>query len=565
MQQINSLILWNFRGIYPKCNQTKIPTLAEWCEETEPDAVLGTESHLTPHILNGELNIKNYQIHRADRATRKKGGVINYIKDCLTAIPLLAYSTDWCEILVLLIPQKNCILCTIYRSPSCEAKNFIPPLDMLRNILQEHQNYDIIVAGDFNFPGIDWTDPLCRKVSTSTVDERIQAIKLLSLTDDFFLKQLITEPTRGKNILDLVFSNITDDLFDCNISKYKTLSDHNLIELKLNAGYNNAPNQEIPRPQQENENQEQTGYTQFNFHKADYNAINSDLSAINWLNQLKDKSVQDQLTRFNDIVLEITGKYTSKKQANYKIYRSKYYKERRALWRKRRRVMSKKDTESRQKLIEEIEIDIKKSHSAERLHNEHQAIEKITTNAKYFYSYANKSRKNREKIGPFINKVTKENISDPAEMAEVLQTQYCSVFSKSDINKVIENIEDFFHDDECELPALNDISFNVKDIEKAIKKIKPHAAAGPDGFPTQLLRECCTELSKPLHIIFRNSLDTGEVPSMLKDAIITPIHKGGLKSDPKNYRPINLISQLIKTFEKVICVKIVTYLEENEQ
>ena len=52
---------------------------------------------------------------------------------------------------------------------------------------------------------------------------------------------------------------------------------------------------------------------------------------------------------------------------------------------------------------------------------------------------------------------------------------------------------------------------------------------------------------------------------MLKDAIITPIHKGGLKSDPKNYRPINLISQLIKTFEKVICVKIVTYLEENEK
>ena len=80
-----------------------------------------------------------------------------------------------------------------------------------------------------------------------------------------------------------------------------------------------------------------------------------------------------------------------------------------------------------------------------------------------------------------------------------------------------------------------------------------------------MLRECSKELSKPLHQIFRNSINTADVPNDLKDAIITPIPKGGLKSDPKNYRPINLLSHLLKVLEKLICCKIVSFLEDNNK
>ena len=432
---------------------------------------------------------------------------------------------------------------------------------MLQTILKEHEHSDIIIAGDFNFPDIDWSDPLCRKVRTSTIDERIQANKLLSITDDYFLNQLITEPTRGKNTLDLVFTNITNSLYDCNITKLPLLSDHNVIELKMNSVSNKAS----PPVQNNAENTDTQSYNQYNFYKADYDEINKELSDTDWTEELANKSVEDQLTKFNEIVLNISAKHTSEKQANNRVYRSKYYKDRRALWRKRRRVLNKRPTESREKILRDIDENIKKSHKDEKLHNEHQAIDKISTNSKYFFSYANKTRKTREKVGPFINKDTKEIISDALEMAEALQTQFCSVFSTPDENKVIENIEEFFNSDPSEQLTLKDITFAEEDIEKAIKQIKPHAAAGPDGFPTLLLRECSKQLAKPLYIIFRNSLDSGKVPNVLKDAVITPIHKGGLKSDPKNYRPINLISQLLKTFEKVLCVKIVTYLEENNK
>ena len=112
---------------------------------------------------------------------------------------------------------------------------------------------------------------------------------------------------------------------------------------------------------------------------------------------------------------------------------------------------------------------------------------------------------------------------------------------------------------------LTDITFTPEDVQKCINQIKPNAAPGPDGFPAILLRECSKELSKPLYQIFRNSINTADIPNDLKDAIITPIPKGGLKSDPKNYRPINLLSHLLKVLEKLICCKIVSFLEDNNK
>ena len=596
-QQVNNLKVWNIRGLYPKRDQTKVPLLGELNDLEEAELMVIMESHLNPNILDSEIQIPHFDIHRTDRTNRSRGGVMNYVKDTLSSTPILSYSNDVCEVLIIKIQQKDCVVCTIYRPPDCKANEFLPFMDKVSVKLQEHKKSDIIIVGDFNFADIDWSDPLCRKFIETTSDINIQANKLLNLTDDLFLQQLIHQPTRNENILDLVFTNITDNLFDCNITKYKTLSDHNLIEIKLNY------NQDEPTSSKKiDESVKPTGYKKYNFHKADYDSINRDLSLIDWQAELNNKSVNDQLTKFNDIVLDIIPKHTSEKQVNKNTYRSKFYKDRRALWRRRRRLRRKKFTSDKnQKLLDEIELSIKKSHIAERLENEHTAIDKITSNAKYFYSYANKTRKCKAKVGPLINKDTNAIISDPKDIAEALQTQYCSVFSSPDHSKQIDDTEDFFNEDENENPilsenspnkedlvsdlnqikehgfrqsrscssqlidhpTLSDISFDENDVVNAILQIKEHSAAGPDGVPAIFLRKCSNEISKPLSIIFRNSINTGEVPNILKDAVVTPIHKGGLKSDPQNYRPVSLLSQILKVLEKVIAVKIVSYLEDN--
>ena len=136
------------------------------------------------------------------------------------------------------------------------------------------------------------------------------------------------------------------------------------------------------------------------------------------------------------------------------------------------------------------------------------------------------------------------------------------MFSDPDENQQIDNIEEFFDSDE-DIPEINlsDINFSEKDIEAAISEIKPNAACGDDGFSAMLLKHCKEELSVPLTILWRKSLDTSQIPSVLKTSKISPIHKGGLKSVPGNYRPVALTSHLIKCFEKIIRNAVYKFLE----
>ena len=107
---------------------------------------------------------------------------------------------------------------------------------------------------------------------------------------------------------------------------------------------------------------------------------------------------------------------------------------------------------------------------------------------------------------------------------------------------------------------LDDISFTEKDIEDACKELKKSSSPGPDGVPAELLREACGELRKPLHILWRASLDQGVIPPDLLLVQISPVHKGGSHSSPSNYRPVALTSHLTKVFERVVRKQLIKHL-----
>ena len=53
-------------------------------------------------------------------------------------------------------------------------------------------------------------------------------------------------------------------------------------------------------------------------------------------------------------------------------------------------------------------------------------------------------------------------------------------------------------------------------IVDAIKDIKNNSAPGTDHFPAILMKECAEELSEPLFILWRHSLDSGDIAPLLK-------------------------------------------------
>ena len=107
-------------------------------------------------------------------------------------------------------------------------------------------------------------------------------------------------------------------------------------------------------------------------------------------------------------------------------------------------------------------------------------------------------------------------------------------------------------------PTISDIEFAPEHPESAIDELTNNASPGPDKLPAILLKTCKTSLSTPLFLIWWKSLDTSVINKIQKSANIIPIHKGGSKAIPKNYRRIVLTSNLIKIFQKVIRNKLVS-------
>ena len=124
--------------------------------------------------------------------------------------------------------------------------------------------------------------------------------------------------------------------------------------------------------------------------------------------------------------------------------------------------------------------------------------------------------------------------------------QYESVYSQPVEDMKVSNPVEFFnlptHQDQEEL---DNVVFDMEDVVSALDQLSSGASAGPDGVPSILLKQCKRSLAEPLVILFRCFLSTGSIPSILKEAFVIPLHKGGVRSDPANFRPVSLTSHII--------------------
>ena len=112
-------------------------------------------------------------------------------------------------------------------------------------------------------------------------------------------------------------------------------------------------------------------------------------------------------------------------------------------------------------------------------------------------------------------------------------------------------------------PKMPDIQVSSNGIEKLLKGLNPHKAAGPDQLKPIVLQTLHKELAPILKLIFQKSLDTGRLPSIWKKANVSPIFKKGDKTEPANYRPISLTCVLCKVLEHVVASGISKHFTEQ--
>ena len=103
---------------------------------------------------------------------------------------------------------------------------------------------------------------------------------------------------------------------------------------------------------------------------------------------------------------------------------------------------------------------------------------------------------------------------------------------------------------------------NPNEVSKLISKLNNKKSSGFDELSAKFLKLCSPYISTPLANIFNSSIYHGIYPDLLKTARVTPIYKKGAKSDPGNYRPISVLSQVNKLFEKILHKRLYKYLSK---
>ena len=102
------------------------------------------------------------------------------------------------------------------------------------------------------------------------------------------------------------------------------------------------------------------------------------------------------------------------------------------------------------------------------------------------------------------------------------------------------------------------------EIQLEILSIPNNKSHGLYSCATQILKCASDVLSNVLADILNSSIALGAYPSKLKMSKIIPIFKAEDETEPNNYRPISLLSNFTRIFEKMMYRRMKSFINEKE-
>ena len=243
--------------------KNKIPELHQVIDQTRPDIIACTETWLKPDISSSEIfqNSLGYTIIRDDRLTRNGGGVLLAISKRLTCEEQSDLKSDcnatWAKITIKGV--RTIYVSSFYKPLEDDEKSLS---ELWKSIKKIPQNSIIWILGDFNMPGIDWSNESIKhqcKFKTLYTDFMENLI-------DFNLEQMVKTSTRDDNILDLFLTNQPGKVHTTKTLPSLGSSDHDIVFHEISIP--------IGRPIQPKRNIKLHGKANWEKFKADINSFN---------------------------------------------------------------------------------------------------------------------------------------------------------------------------------------------------------------------------------------------------------------------------------------------------
>ena len=466
------------------------------------DIIAITETWLNDTIADSELGL-GFQHHtwfRRDRGSLG-GGVACAVRSSLS--PLQLPDTDGAEMLLIRLQSAAVTVAVCYRPPDDD--------DALQGIADalaavRPQDYRLIVTGDFNLPEIMWT------ASEGGAIPRLQrqtsrAAGFIDECDALGLKQWVCEPTRGDNILDLVFTSRLATRVDVSDSVLTT--DHRETVATVAVPVRRSP--------------VLTRRSALNYKRADFDGLRRSLPLIPWglLDGIGvDEAVDTFYTLLNSAIADhvptvvllrrVPPWFDSAVRAALRLKEAAYRRMRRNPAAETRTEFSNKRREF-------------KAMSSDRYFQHQRGLTvDFKTNPKRYWSFL-KCVTNKSSISPVLRASDGNTVTDDQGRAELLNDAFAMKFTLPNVT-VLPSAPAY------EVDCLSCFHVTEAAVRAALKSVPTNKACGPDDISARIIAECADELVTPVTKICNASISSGVFPERWKQANIIPIFKKGDRS-----------------------------------
>jgi hypothetical protein len=533
------------------------------------DVIIFTETHINYDVTN-QFQIPEYQAYSFNCKNSKADGIIIYVhreQQCKLRCEPIEEISHANAVKITLEPSRNNTIeiLAIYRSPCMNGNIFVNELDQcLQTMKAKHK----LIIGDININIIENTN-----ASHNSCQESYKEI----MASNGFIS-CINAPTRTTaetaTCIDHIYLNSKNDSNVIPIILETAITDH--FAIALSWGYNtcNSKNCKLA---------DEILYRDI----VDSEHFVNVISELNWDRILTDSSVNPEIAwdEFEKYIGQAM-KSSTKTICTKPNARTRKIKP----WITSGLITSirKRDAMSR---------DIKRDSKYRELHNlppntEFQKRFKMYRN--YLTSLLDKTKNDfykeqilkvqnePKKVWKIINEITGSKTKTPnLQRINEIKVNNKIINTPKEIANCFVN---YFTDIGCQLAnnirqkthvqtnsnirriedAMRIEDITEKEILQHISELRDNAASGIDGISSKLIKKIKEYIIFPISQIFNACLHRGVFPHSLKVAIIKPIFKAKDIKNCENYRPISLIKNFAKIFEKCLKSRLINFLEKHQ-
>ena len=533
---INSYISYYYTNIDQLAikSTNKMEELKLIVSDEKPDLIGITEilSKNNKDFTPAELKLTGYDCFYTEDTFER--GTVLYVKKSLNGCKFNEFDdigfkeSTWASFRT--VNDEKILVGCIYRRGKSTEEN-LNNLKLIMNSKKLNTFDRVLIAGDFNFPNIDWQN--------GTSSDHLGEI-FLEAINNAYLVQHVNKPTRIKNdqkrnILDLVLTKNVEDIQHIDYCSAVGLSDHLLLKILTS----------IPKNIHQNKIN-----TKFDFNKGNYTDFNIFIQEDNW-EYLNFTDVEEGWNKLKNKVLSGMEEFVPKVNLNKKKSKppwmtSDIKKSIKTKYKLFKRFLESKNSFHYKQYIQ-IRNEVSKKLKNLKREHEKKIAEDCKVNPKAFWHFINSKRKCKIGITSLI-KADGTYTKNDKEKAEVLDNLFSSVFTKENKN----NIPNTIPGEKSENTFLSDIIITEKAVLDKLNNLNTNKTPGADNIHPRVLKELSMSLSKPLTYLFNKSINDGQLPTDWKTANVSAIFKKGEKSDANNYRPVSLTSIVCKILESII-------------